>query len=188
MECAAGGRGGNGWHGERLRSRVGARRRRVRCIEVGTAPRAVLSAKVSGKIQVTGDGHRGIGLSGVGFSAIGHRLRVPAAESRNEFLTANRFHLIHVSPLVTVSPCPRAPSRRLCSQPLTANRFPLSLPTSPYLCLLSWRTGLRHRLRPCWVSASGRWFPCATRSGVRVVPWLCRDSSSRGSWSHRGRP
>ena len=199
MECAAGGRGGNGWHGERLRSRVGARRRRVRCIEVGTAPRAVLSAKVSGKIQVTGDSHQGIGLSGVGFSAIGHRLRVPAAESRNEFLTANRFHLIHASPLVTVSPCPRAPSRRLCRracfaacfpnrQPLTANRFPLNLPTSPYLCPLSWRTGLRHRLHPCWASASGRWSPCATRSGVRAVPWLCRDSSSRGSWSHRGHP
>ena len=40
--------------------------------------------------QVTGDGHRGIGHSGVGFSAIGHRLRIPAAQSRNEFPTANR--------------------------------------------------------------------------------------------------
>jgi hypothetical protein len=32
-------------------------------------------------LQVTGDGHRGIGLSGVGFSAIGHRLRVPRLKS-----------------------------------------------------------------------------------------------------------
>jgi hypothetical protein len=44
-------------------------------------------------LQVTGDGRQGIGLSGIGFSAIGHRLRVPAAESRNEFLTANRLPL-----------------------------------------------------------------------------------------------
>ena len=29
--------------------------------------------------QVTGDGHRGIGLSGVGRSALGSRLRIPAA-------------------------------------------------------------------------------------------------------------
>ena len=53
------------------------------------------TAEAKSPIQVTGDGPRGIGHSGVGFSAIGHRLRVPAAESRNEFLTANRFHLSH---------------------------------------------------------------------------------------------
>ena len=33
-------------------------------------------------LQVTGDGHQGIGPSGVGPSAVGHRLRVPAAGSR----------------------------------------------------------------------------------------------------------
>ena len=48
------------------------------------------TSEAKSPIQVTGDGPRGIGHSGVGFSAIGHRLRVPAAESRNEFLTADR--------------------------------------------------------------------------------------------------
>ena len=52
------------------------------------------TSEAKSPIQVTGDGPRGIGHSGVGFSAIGHRLRVPAAENRNEFPTANRFHLI----------------------------------------------------------------------------------------------
>jgi len=33
-------------------------------------------AKVRAKYQVTGDGHRGIGLSGVGRSAFGSRLRI----------------------------------------------------------------------------------------------------------------
>jgi hypothetical protein len=32
--------------------------------------------------QVTGDGHREIGHSGVGISAIGYRLQDPAADSR----------------------------------------------------------------------------------------------------------
>ena len=43
--------------------------------------------------QVTGDSHQGIGPSGFGRSAIGHRLQDPAAESRNEFPTANRYPL-----------------------------------------------------------------------------------------------
>ncbi len=34
-----------------------------------------------GIFQVTGDGHQGIGPSGTGFSAIGHRLQEPAADS-----------------------------------------------------------------------------------------------------------
>jgi hypothetical protein len=33
-------------------------------------------------LQVTGDGHQGIGDSGISFSAIGFRLLVPAADSR----------------------------------------------------------------------------------------------------------
>ena len=33
-------------------------------------------------LQVTGDSHRSIGDSGVGLSAVGHRLLVPAADSR----------------------------------------------------------------------------------------------------------
>jgi len=33
-------------------------------------------------LKVTGASHRGIGDSGVGLSAIGHRLLVPAADSR----------------------------------------------------------------------------------------------------------
>jgi hypothetical protein len=43
--------------------------------------------------QVTGDSHRGIGLSEVSRSAIGSRLRVPAANGRDELPTANRLPL-----------------------------------------------------------------------------------------------
>ena len=51
------------------------------------------TSEAKSPIQVTGDGPRGIGHSGVGFSAIGHRLQDPAAENRNEFPTANRLPL-----------------------------------------------------------------------------------------------
>ena len=37
------------------------------------------TSKIRVSFQVTGDGHRGIGLSGVGRSAFGSRLQVPAA-------------------------------------------------------------------------------------------------------------
>ena len=35
-----------------------------------------------GRLRVTGDGPRGIGLSGVGYSAFGYRLQAPAADGR----------------------------------------------------------------------------------------------------------
>ena len=40
-------------------------------------------ANVRGTYRVTGDGHQGIGLSGVSYSDFGSRLQVPAAEGRD---------------------------------------------------------------------------------------------------------
>ena len=57
--------------------------------------------------RVTGDGHRRIGHSGVGVSAIGYRLQDPAVESRNDFPTAYRHHLSWVGPTTLGRPCGR---------------------------------------------------------------------------------